>query len=350
MQSFGSYVRQLRKAKRLGLREASEKIGITPSYLSRIENSRTAPPMGAVIHAMAKLYSVPPQDLIERVGAKQMLDATTAADEALAPFMATFYRLAAGRAHSERIEMLRAALNELQLPPDKQEWWMRELSKLDEDEDDETQGLHRIVRGFNDLYDLLAVPRPIRAQTIEQMAQIRLMEYFGNLSKYKPPTPIEEIIESEDEIDFAVFGDEIGIPLPNGAPAVLGRCRWNFEKRREVSVHESLFDRDSIPAYRRGRFTMAHEYFHAIEHLPRMSSVSGDASLNRVAQFQTVTDGLIRRVISPTGARKKRTLKSNEDWREFQANTFAAAILMPAFAVREVFLRLFGCERVTGQI
>jgi len=46
-----------------------------------------------------------------------------------------------------------------------------------------------------------------------------------------------------------------------------------------------------------------------------------------------------------TGSRR---LFTNEDWREWQANTFAAALLMPEWAVKEEFSRHVGSDHLPG--
>src|SRR5262249_4600186 len=63
--TFGAYVRRLREAKRLGLREMSERAGkntpgrgLSPTYLSRIEHGDTAPPRPAVLKVRAEILGV----------------------------------------------------------------------------------------------------------------------------------------------------------------------------------------------------------------------------------------------------------------------------------------------------
>lgn len=52
---FGQTVRELREAQGLGLREAAEQLGISPTYLSRIERGRERPPKPEVISRIAAL-------------------------------------------------------------------------------------------------------------------------------------------------------------------------------------------------------------------------------------------------------------------------------------------------------
>lgn len=53
--SFGTAIREMRQAQALGLREAAERVGISPAYLSRIERSKEKPPKPEVIKRLAAL-------------------------------------------------------------------------------------------------------------------------------------------------------------------------------------------------------------------------------------------------------------------------------------------------------
>ena len=59
MQAFGDYVRQQREAKRaddpsFSVRKFADRVGIEPSYLSKIERGEQAPPSEATIAAIAR--------------------------------------------------------------------------------------------------------------------------------------------------------------------------------------------------------------------------------------------------------------------------------------------------------
>ena len=54
MRDFGAVIRDLRKAQDVGLRETAGKVGISPTYLSRIERGKESPPRPEVIKALAK--------------------------------------------------------------------------------------------------------------------------------------------------------------------------------------------------------------------------------------------------------------------------------------------------------
>jgi transcriptional regulator with XRE-family HTH domain len=330
--AFGSFVRELRRSGGLGLRVAAAELGIDPSYLSRIENDEVPPPSRLVLSKMAEVYRVPISDLIAHMPA-QRTDSSS-----LDPVAAALYRIALSAPAAERIRMLQSAIDELNLPPDKKEWWLQELARLrTQVEFGQISDLLREEKGINDLFGQHAVPRRLSAAVIEQMALSRLKNFLGtDLECYNPPTPVEEIIEAGPAIDLAVFGPEVGGKLADGSPRVLGRCRWKIDGRIEIGIDERLFTAlPHSPARRRGNFTLAHEYFHAVEHLPRSRGLVG-TSLNRPQSIE----------VNLGGAKPRKTLLTNEDWREYQANTFAAAILMPAPSVRREFSRRFGDDNV----
>lgn len=55
-ESFGQRVRRLREVRKIGLREAAAKVGISPTYLSRVERGdEKTPPAEEVIRAVATL-------------------------------------------------------------------------------------------------------------------------------------------------------------------------------------------------------------------------------------------------------------------------------------------------------
>ena len=66
MNSFGSTIRSLRQAQNLGLRETAVKIGISPTYLSRIEREKERPPRPEVIKQIAKILAADPDVLFRK--------------------------------------------------------------------------------------------------------------------------------------------------------------------------------------------------------------------------------------------------------------------------------------------
>ncbi len=63
MKDFGGTLRNLRVAQDLGLRETATKVGISPTYLSRIERSKERPPRPEIIKELAKVLAADPDVL-----------------------------------------------------------------------------------------------------------------------------------------------------------------------------------------------------------------------------------------------------------------------------------------------
>src|SRR3954468_18049148 len=65
---LGVYLRDLRRARRLTLREAEERSGVSNSYLSQVENGHIRQPSPYVLQKLAEAYSVPYEHLMLRAG------------------------------------------------------------------------------------------------------------------------------------------------------------------------------------------------------------------------------------------------------------------------------------------
>ena len=65
-QSFGEYLRDLRKRAGLSQRELAEAAGIDFTYLSKIENSRVEPPAEQTLRLLAHRVDADPDDLLAR--------------------------------------------------------------------------------------------------------------------------------------------------------------------------------------------------------------------------------------------------------------------------------------------
>lgn len=63
MSKFGETLRQLREAQQMGLRETAALVGISPTYLSRIERGKEYPPKPEIIKALAKVLAADPDVL-----------------------------------------------------------------------------------------------------------------------------------------------------------------------------------------------------------------------------------------------------------------------------------------------
>ncbi len=68
MKKFGDTIRSLRIAQELGLRETAMVVGISPTYLSRIERGKESPPRPDIIKNLAKVLAADP-DVLFRISA-----------------------------------------------------------------------------------------------------------------------------------------------------------------------------------------------------------------------------------------------------------------------------------------
>src|SRR6202051_4645958 len=67
-EKFGQFVRREREAKGIGLREMAKMIGVSPTYLSKIERDEFPPPAEDKVKAIAKIISCDADDLLARAG------------------------------------------------------------------------------------------------------------------------------------------------------------------------------------------------------------------------------------------------------------------------------------------
>jgi len=66
--NFGRLVRQERKAKEIGLREMAKKIGVSPTYLSKIERGDFDPPAEDKVRKIAEIIGRDPDELLALAG------------------------------------------------------------------------------------------------------------------------------------------------------------------------------------------------------------------------------------------------------------------------------------------
>ena len=67
-EKFGAFIRRKRESKELGLREMAKMIGVSPTYLSKIERDEFPPPAEDRVLAIAKIIESDPDDLLARAG------------------------------------------------------------------------------------------------------------------------------------------------------------------------------------------------------------------------------------------------------------------------------------------
>ena len=67
-EKFGAFIRRKREAKDLGLREMAKMIGVSPTYLSKVERDEFPPPAEDKVLAIAKIIECDADDLLARAG------------------------------------------------------------------------------------------------------------------------------------------------------------------------------------------------------------------------------------------------------------------------------------------
>ena len=65
---FGAFVRRKREAKEIGLREMAKMIGVSPTYLSKVERDEFPPPVEDKVKAIAKIINCDADELLARAG------------------------------------------------------------------------------------------------------------------------------------------------------------------------------------------------------------------------------------------------------------------------------------------
>jgi transcriptional regulator with XRE-family HTH domain len=67
-EKFGAYIRREREAREIGLREMAKMIGVSPTYLSKVERDEFQPPAEDKVKAIAKIIECDADDLLARAG------------------------------------------------------------------------------------------------------------------------------------------------------------------------------------------------------------------------------------------------------------------------------------------
>src|SRR5215470_10766062 len=89
--SFGALVRQEREAKEIGLREMAKKIGVSPTYLSKIERGDFDPPAEDKVKKIAEIVGRDPDELLALAGrvASDLTDIIRQRPREMADFLRT---------------------------------------------------------------------------------------------------------------------------------------------------------------------------------------------------------------------------------------------------------------------
>jgi transcriptional regulator with XRE-family HTH domain len=67
-EKFGAFIRRERESREIGLREMAKRIGVSPTYLSKIERDEFSPPAEDRVKAIAKIIECDADDLLARAG------------------------------------------------------------------------------------------------------------------------------------------------------------------------------------------------------------------------------------------------------------------------------------------
>ena len=67
-EQFGEFVRRAREAKEIGLREMAKMIGVSPTYLSKIERDEFPPPAEDKVRKIAEIIGCDADELLARAG------------------------------------------------------------------------------------------------------------------------------------------------------------------------------------------------------------------------------------------------------------------------------------------
>ena len=65
---FGAYVRQEREEREFGLRELAKMIGVSPTYLSKVERDEFPPPAEDKVRKIAKIFDIDVDELLALAG------------------------------------------------------------------------------------------------------------------------------------------------------------------------------------------------------------------------------------------------------------------------------------------
>jgi transcriptional regulator with XRE-family HTH domain len=96
-ETFGSFTRWQREAREISLREMAKRIGVSPTYLSKVERDKIQPPTEAKVKAIAGIIECDADELLARAGrlSSDLLDIVKGQPVELAALLRTTKGLAA---------------------------------------------------------------------------------------------------------------------------------------------------------------------------------------------------------------------------------------------------------------
>jgi HTH-type transcriptional regulator, competence development regulator len=104
---FGAVVRQAREAKEIGLREMARMIGVSPTYMSKVERDEFPPPAEDKVRAIAKIIGTDEDELLALAG--RVASDLTEIIRQRPRVMASFLRAAKGLPAEEMARFAREA-------------------------------------------------------------------------------------------------------------------------------------------------------------------------------------------------------------------------------------------------
>lgn len=67
-EKFGAFIRREREAREIGLREMAKKIGVSPTYMSKVERDEFSPPTEGKVRSIAEILGCDPDELLAMAG------------------------------------------------------------------------------------------------------------------------------------------------------------------------------------------------------------------------------------------------------------------------------------------
>ena len=67
-EKFSAFIRRQRETREISLREMAKMIGVSPTYLSKVERDKIAPPTEAKVKAIARILECDADELLARAG------------------------------------------------------------------------------------------------------------------------------------------------------------------------------------------------------------------------------------------------------------------------------------------
>lgn len=67
-EKFGAFIRREREARDIGLREMAKMIGVSPTYLSKVERDEFSPPAEDKVRKIAEIIGCDTDELLARAG------------------------------------------------------------------------------------------------------------------------------------------------------------------------------------------------------------------------------------------------------------------------------------------